>query len=52
MLNLRGKPYTLKRDERITQFSTTPNTIIIPEYVSELGSTERGNMGFGSTGVE
>lgn len=51
MTNLSGKPITFKEGERIAQIVVAP--IFKPEicFVSSLEQTERGNEGFGSTGL-
>lgn len=50
LCNVSDKPYTVMPDERIAQLVISP--VIIPELVEaeDLGETERGTGGFGSTG--
>ncbi len=48
--NVSDKPYTIEPDERICQMVIAP--VFVPDIVevTELGSTERGEGRFGSTG--
>ena len=50
LVNEGTKPYTIKAGDRVAQMITIP--YIQPEliYVDELGETERGRRGFGSSG--
>lgn len=50
LLNHGNEPQTIMPGERIAQFVITP--VLTPEYeeVTELGETDRGIGGFGSTG--
>ena len=50
LCNVSDKPYTINPDERICQMVIAP--VLTPEIVEadELGDTQRGEGGFGSTG--
>ena len=50
LVNQTEEPFTIEPDERIAQLVIAP--VILPEIqvVDELGGTERGAGGFGSTG--
>lgn len=50
LCNVSDKPYTIEPNERIAQLVIAP--VVIPQFktVNELGETERGEGGFGSTG--
>ena len=50
LCNVSNEPYTINPDERICQMVIAP--VLLPQIteVSELGDTERGEGGFGSTG--
>lgn len=50
LCNVSSKPYTISPDERVCQMVIAP--VVLPDIteVSELGDTERGAGGFGSTG--
>lgn len=50
LCNVSDKPYTISPDERVCQMVIAP--VFLPDIkeVSELGGTERGEGGFGSTG--
>lgn len=50
--NLSEKPFILNVGERIAQICIVPVELCGFEEVSELPDTERGNGGFGSTGME
>lgn len=50
LINLSDTPYTLTPAERIAQLVAAPCTQISWEEVSEIGESERGAGGFGSTG--
>jgi dUTP pyrophosphatase len=51
MLHNRGqKTWRINTGDRIVQLVIVPCLQIVPEFVSELSSTERGANGFGSTG--
>lgn len=50
LINLSDKPYTLIPAERIAQLVAAPCTQIEWEEVAEIGESERGAGGFGSTG--
>lgn len=51
LINLGNDDYIIEKGARIAQLVITP--IILPEIeeVSELGDTDRGSGGFGSTGI-
>ena len=46
-----GKPTTYKKGDRIGQLMILPYPTIEPEFVDELSVSERGQDGWGSTGV-
>ncbi len=50
LCNVSDKPYVIEPDERVAQMVIAP--VLTPEIVevSELGDTDRGAGGFGSTG--
>lgn len=50
LCNVSNEPYTINPDERVCQMVIAP--VLLPQIteVSELGGTERGEGGFGSTG--
>ena len=50
LCNVSDTPYTIERDERVAQMVIAP--VLTPEIVEvdQLGDTERGAGGFGSTG--
>jgi dUTP pyrophosphatase len=50
LINLGSEPFTIKRGERIAQLVLAPVTRLAWEPVAELGTTDRGAGGFGSTG--
>ena len=50
LINLGAEPFTVLRGERIAQLVLAPVTRLGWQEVSELGETERGAGGFGSTG--
>jgi dUTP pyrophosphatase len=51
VINLGDQPVEVRDQDRIAQFVLCPVVQAELEVVSELGSTERGAGGFGSTGV-
>ena len=51
MVNLGGEPFIVRRGDRIAQLVIAPVTQAALEEVDELPDTERGDGGFGSTGV-
>lgn len=51
LINLGKKPFVVQNGDRIAQFIVSPVTIGDFTKVSELDETERGEGGFGSTGV-
>lgn len=51
LCNISGDLYTIRPGERIAQMVIAPVTLPDIEEVDELGNTERGNGGFGSTGT-
>lgn len=50
LINQLKEEYTINPDERIAQLVIMPVSVIEPVEVRELGDTERGEGGFGSTG--
>lgn len=50
LCNVSNEPYTINPDERVCQMVIAP--VLLPQIteVSQLGDTERGEGGFGSTG--
>lgn len=52
LVNLSNTPYELKPGERVAQLVVSQFTRVEWEPVEELGKTERGTGGFGSTGVK
>ncbi|MCH5297602.1 MAG: dUTP diphosphatase [Ruminococcus sp.] len=50
LCNVSNEPYTINPDERVCQMVIAP--VLLPQIteVTELGDTERGEGGFGSTG--
>jgi dUTP pyrophosphatase len=50
VINLGQEPFTIQRGDRIAQLIIAPVTQATIEVVEELGDTERGHGGFGSTG--
>lgn len=52
LVNLSNTPYELKPGERVAQLVVSQFTRVDWEPVEELGETERGAGGFGSTGVK
>lgn len=52
LVNLSNTPYELKPGERVAQLVVSQFTRVEWEPVEELGETERGADGFGSTGVK
>jgi len=50
LINLGGKPFEIKKGDRIAQLIITPVSRAEMVEVQELGSSERGVGGFGSTG--
>jgi len=50
LANLGGEPFEIRRGERIAQLVPAPVLRAAFREVDELGSTERGAGGFGSTG--
>lgn len=50
LCNVSNKAYTISSDERICQMVIAPVILPTVTEVSELGDTERGAGGFGSTG--
>lgn len=51
LVNLSGEPVEIYTGERIAQLVITPVTQVLPVEVKELGQTQRGEGGFGSTGL-
>lgn len=52
LVNLGESSYRVARGDRIAQLVVTPVARVEIEEVEILGSTERGDGGFGSTGIE
>ncbi|MBV1900694.1 MAG: dUTP diphosphatase [Kordiimonadaceae bacterium] len=52
LVNLSNEPFTIERGMRIAQMIIAPVTQGAWVEVDELGETERGTGGFGSTGVK
>lgn len=52
LVNLSNTPHELKPGERVAQLVVSQFTRVEWEPVEELGETERGAGGFGSTGVK
>ena len=52
MVNLDSKPQTIDNGERICQMVVARHEVVQWVPASELGSTERGEGGFGHTGVK
>ena len=50
LINLSDKPYTVQPGDRIAQLMVVPVLQPTLQFVDELGETERGIGGFGSTG--
>lgn len=50
LLNTTEKDHTIESDERIAQMVISPVVLPEIEVVEELGGSERGSGGFGSTG--
>ena len=51
LVNLSDQPFTINDGERIAQLVVTHYTRMESETVSQLDSTERGDGGFGHTGL-
>ena len=51
LTNLSRTPYTISPADRIAQLSVVPVVRVDPVPVADLDETERGNGGFGSTGL-
>lgn len=51
LVNLSGEPFTVEAGERIAQLVVARHEQVEWEPVEELGATERGAGGFGSTGL-
>lgn len=52
LVNLSSEDFVIERGERIAQLVLAKHEVIEWEEVSELGDSERGAGGFGSTGVK
>ena len=52
LANLGGEPFTIRRGDRIAQLVVAPVSRVEVLEASELGTTDRGSGGFGSTGVD
>ena len=51
LINMGDEPYVVKTGDRIAQLLIQPVVLTPFEQVQNLGKTDRGNGGFGSTGV-
>lgn len=51
LINLGTDPYTVRRGDRIAQLVLAPVAAVTVVEVEEVGDSERGDGGFGSTGV-
>jgi dUTP pyrophosphatase len=51
VVNLGQKAYAIERGDRIAQLVFAPVSQVVFDEVDSLGSTDRGDGGFGSTGV-
>lgn len=51
LVNLSKKPYAISRGDRIAQLVIAPIAVCDIEIVDELDETERGEGGFGSSGL-
>ena len=52
LVNLGAEPFVVERGERIAQLVLARHEVIEWEETAELGGSERGAGGFGSTGVK
>ena len=52
LVNLSAEPFVVEPGERIAQIVLAKHEVIDWETVDELGESERGEGGFGSTGVK
>ena len=52
LANLGGEPFTIRRGDRIAQLVVAPVSRVEVLEASEVGTTDRGSGGFGSTGVD
>lgn len=52
LVNLSNEPFTIENGERIAQMVIAQHAQAVWEEVTELSSTQRGDGGFGSTGVK
>jgi dUTP pyrophosphatase len=50
LVNLSGDPYVIHHGDRIAQAVVAPVVQAVYEVVDQLGATDRGDGGFGSTG--
>jgi dUTP pyrophosphatase len=50
LVNLGQEPYTIQPKDRVAQLVVAPVTRVETLHVTNLGETERGHGGFGSTG--
>jgi dUTP pyrophosphatase len=51
LVNLGPEPFTVTRGMRVAQLLFVPVTRAVPTPVTSLGTTARGEGGFGSTGL-
>ncbi len=52
LINFSSQPFTIEPGDRIAQFALVQIATPAPEEVLDLPPTERGEQGFGSTGVQ
>ena len=50
LVNHTDEDFTVRRGDKISQLVVVPCYLPVPEVVDELGETERGDRGFGSSG--
>ena len=50
LMNLSDEPYIINHRDRIAQMKLSEVPVMVPVWVDELSSTERGEGGIGSTG--
>ena len=51
LINLGDKPFTVERGMRIAQMIVAPVATVAWQETAVLSETERGESGFGSTGI-
>lgn len=52
LINQGSAPFEIAKGDRIAQLVVSPYAKVFPELVDELSETERGENGFGSTGIK